>query len=223
MLAGYGHAMDRGAFPSSDVGLEPFGQAAMHSTTTIILVAILVVAATAAVMVATLHRKRQSLRLRKQFGPEYDRAVERLGGQSKAETELRQREARMAKLNIEPLTAEQAAKFSQAWKRVQGVFVDNPSGAVAQAEKLVQEVMTARGYPMGDFERRAADISVDHPTVVEAYRAAQVIAARDTRGEADTEELRKAFVHYRTLFSDLLEIQAIPVADGPRHSVAVHP
>jgi hypothetical protein len=194
----------------------------MNSTISLILIAILVLAAVAAVTFATLHRKRQSLRLKKQFGPEYDRAVERLGGQSKAEAELREREARIAKLNIAPLTADQAAKFSQAWKRVQGIFVDDPSGAVAQADKLVQEVMTARGYPMGDFERRASDISVDHPTVVEAYRAAQLIAGRDARGEADTEQLRKAFVHYRTLFAELLEIQATPVAVAPRDSVAVH-
>jgi hypothetical protein len=195
----------------------------MNTTTTIILVALLVLAAVAAVTFATLHRKWQSLRLKSQFGPEYDRTVERLGGQSQAEADLRKREARIAKLNIAPLTAEQAARFSQAWKRVQGIFVDNPSGAVAQADKLVQEVMTARGYPMGDFERRASDISVDHPTVVEAYRAAQIIAGRDARGEADTEQLRKAFVHYRTLFSELLEIQAVPVAEAPRNSVAVHP
>jgi|HubBroStandDraft_5_1064220.scaffolds.fasta_scaffold204204_2 hypothetical protein len=194
----------------------------MNSTISLILIAILVLAAVAAVTFATLHRKRQSLRLKKQFGPEYDRAVERLGGQSKAEAELREREARIAKLNIAPLTADQAAQFSQAWKRVQGIFVDDPSGAVAQADKLVQEVMTARGYPMGDFERRASDISVDHPTVVEAYRAAQLIAGRDARGEADTEQLRKAFVHYRTLFAELLEIQATPVAVAPRDSVAVH-
>ena len=194
----------------------------MITTTTIILVALLVLAAVAAVTFATLHRKRQSLRLKRQFGPEYDRTVERLGGQSQAEAELRKREARIAKLNIAPLTAEQAARFSQAWKRVQGIFVDNPSGAVAQADKLVQEVMTARGYPMGDFERRAADISVDHPTVVEAYRAAQIIAGQDARGKADTEQLRKAFVHYRTLFSELLEIQAIPAAEAARPSVAVH-
>ena len=195
----------------------------MNTTTTLILVALLVLAAVAAVTSVSLHRKKQSLRLKRQFGAEYDRTVARLGGQSRAETELREREARIAKLNITPLTADQAAKFSQAWKRVQGVFVDNPSGAVAQAGKLVQEVMMARGYPMGDFERRASDISVDHPTVVEAYRAAQLIAGRDTRGEADTEELRKAFVHYRTLFSDLLEIEASPVANASHHGIAVHP
>jgi hypothetical protein len=195
----------------------------MHTTTTIILAALLILAAVATVTFVTFLRKRQSLRLKKQFGPEYDRAVERLGGQSQAETDLRKREARIAKLKITPLTVDQAAKFSQAWKRVQGVFVDNPSGAVAQADKLVQEVMTARGYPMGDFERRASDISVDHPTVVESYRAAQAIAARDTRGEADTEELRKAIVHYRTLFSELLEITASSVAEAARHGIAVHP
>jgi hypothetical protein len=195
----------------------------MKTMTLIILVALLVLAAVAAITVSTLHRKRQSLRLKRQFGPEYDRAVVQLGGQSQAEAALRKRKARIAKLNIKPLTAEQAARFSQAWKRVQGLFVDNPRGAVAAADKLVQEVMTARGYPMGDFESRAADISVDHATVVEAYRAAQIIAVKDARGEADTEALRTAFVHYRTLFSELLEIQANPVAERPRHSVAVQP
>jgi hypothetical protein len=195
----------------------------MKTMTLIILVTLLVLAAVAAITVSTLHRKRRSLRLKRQFGPEYDRAVVQLGGQSQAEAALRKREARIAKLNIKPLTAEQAARFSQAWKRVQGLFVDNPRGAVAAADKLVQEVMTARGYPMGDFESRAADISVDHPTVVEAYRAAQIIAVKDARGEADTEALRTAFVHYRTLFSELLEIHANPVAERPRHSVAVQP
>src|ERR1700691_2716757 len=112
----------------------------MNTTTTVILVALLILAAVAAVTFVTLHRKRQSLRLKRQFGPEYDRAVERLGGQSQAEAELRKREARIAKLNIAPLTVDQAGRFSQAWRRVQGVFVDNPSGAVAQADKLVQEV-----------------------------------------------------------------------------------
>jgi len=190
-------------------------------TTTAVLAILLVLVAVAAVIWASIHRKRQSLRLQRRFGSEYSRTVEQLGGQARAEAELREREARVAKLTIIPLTAEAAARFSQAWNRLQGRFVDNPKGAVAEADKLVRDLMTARGYPMGEFERRASDISVDHPTVVDAYRAAQAIAIKDARGEADTEELRKAIVHYRTLFSELLESNATPVMESPRHSVAV--
>jgi hypothetical protein len=189
-------------------------------TSTIILAVVLILVAAAAIIAALVHRKRQSLRLKTRFGAEYERTVERAGGRSKAEAELRQREARVAKLDIRPLPAEEARRFSQAWSGLQGRFVDNPKGAVVQADKLVRELMTARGYPMGDFERRASDISVDHPGVVDAYRSAQVIAAKDARGEADTEELRKAIVHYRTLFADLLEVRADPVAEMPRSSVA---
>jgi hypothetical protein len=189
-------------------------------TTTIILAVLIVLVAVAAVIGASIHRKRQSLRLKTRFGAEYDRAVERVGSQSSAEAELRKREARVAKLKIRPLLVEEAERFRQAWNRLQGRFVDDPKGAVAEADKLVRELMTARGYPMADFERSASDISVDHPAVVEAYRAAQVIAVRDARGEADTEELRKAIVHYRTLFSELLEVHAVPAAERPMHSVA---
>jgi hypothetical protein len=132
-----------------------------------------------------------------------------LGSRTKAEEELRQRERRVEKLNIIPLTPDEAEKFSKAWEDLQRRFVDNPKGVVAQADQLVRELMSKRGYPMGDFERRAADISVDHPTVVQNYRAAVVIAAKDVRGEADTEDLRKAVVHYRALFSELLEIRPV--------------
>jgi hypothetical protein len=100
-----------------------------------------------------------------------------------------------------------AARFTQAWNALQSRFVDDPKGVVVQADQVVRELMLKRGYPMGDFERRAADISVDHPTVVETYRAAQAIAVRDQRGQADTEELRKAVVHYRALFDELLEVR----------------
>jgi len=188
---------------------------------TLILVTLLVLAAVAVVTWILMHRKRQSLRLQRRFGPEYNRTVQALGGQSQAEAELRQREARVAQLSITPLSATDAARFSQAWNRLQGRFVDAPRGAVAEADKLVRELMTKRGYPMADFERRASDISVDHPAVVESYRAAQVIAAKDARGEADTEELRKAIVHYRTLFSELLEVKGTPVTERTRNNVAV--
>ena len=152
-------------------------------------------------------QKKQSARLQQRLGSEYGRTVGELGGRTKAESELKAREKRVEHLTITPLVPAEAARFSQAWNALQARFVDNPKGVVVQADQLVRELMLKRGYPMGDFERRAADISVDHPTVVEHYRAAQTIAARDERGEADTEELRKAVVHYRVLFDEMLEVR----------------
>jgi hypothetical protein len=190
------------------------------STSAVILIVILAAAAVAAIIAFSVYRRRQSARLRTRFGGEYDRILQQLGNQSRAEAELKQREARVAKLTIRPLTQEQAARFSQAWSRVQGRFVDSPKGAVVEADKLVTELMTARGYPMSDFERRASDISVDHPDVVESYRSARVIAAKNARGEADTEELRKAVVHYRALFADLLEVPAPQVIERPQRRLA---
>jgi hypothetical protein len=151
-------------------------------------------------------RKRQSDRLVQRFGPEYGRAVDEMGSRSKAEAELRSRERRVEKLNIVPLAPAEAARFGQDWKALQGRFVDNPKGVLMEADQLVRDLMGKRGYPMGDFESRAADISVDHPSVVEHYRAAQAIALRDQRGEADTEEMRRGVVHYRALFDELLEV-----------------
>jgi hypothetical protein len=155
----------------------------------------------------SIYQKKQSRRLKERFGPEYGRSVDDLGSRTKAETELKAREKRVEHLTILPLTPSEASRFSQAWNDLQGRFVDNPKGAVVQADELVRELMLKRGYPMGDFEHRAADISVDHPEVVTHYRAAQAIAVRDKRGEADTEELRKAVVHYRALFDELLEVK----------------
>jgi hypothetical protein len=114
------------------------------------------------------------------------------------------------------------ARFGEAWNALQGRFVDNPTGVVAQADSLVRELMIKRGYPVGDFERRAADISVDHPAVVENYRAAQAIAVRGARGEADTEELRRAVVHYRVLFDDMLEVREAKPETLSAKQVAVH-
>jgi len=152
-------------------------------------------------------RRNQSDRLQQRFGPEYDRTVGELGGRTKAEAELKAREKRVEHLSITPLAPADAARFSHAWNALQGRFIDSPTGVVVQADELVRELMLKRGYPMADLDRRAADISVDHPAVVENYRAAQAIAARDERGEADTEELRKAVVHYRVLFDEMLEIR----------------
>ena len=168
-------------------------------------------------------KKKQSTRLQQRFGPEYTRTIDELGGRTKAEAELKAREKRVEDLTIAPLAPAEAARFSQAWNALQARFVDNPKGVVVQADQLVRELMLKRGYPMGDFERRAADISVDHPAVVEHYRAAQTIAVRDERGEADTEELRKAVVHYRVLFDEMLEVreakqEILPAGQMPLHA-----
>ncbi len=170
----------------------------------VVAVAVLVLIALAAWF---FYQKKQSQKLQQRFGPEYKRAIDQLGSRTKAESELKEREKRVERLHIVPLAPPEAARFSQAWKAVQSRFVDNPKNAVVEADKLVRELMQKRGYPVGDFERRAADISVDHPNVVENYRVAQAIAMRAERGGADTEELRKAVVHYRALFAELLEVQ----------------
>jgi hypothetical protein len=176
-------------------------------TSWIVLGTILVGALLVAAAWVLSQRKNRSLRLQQRFGPEYNRTVDEFGGRAKAESELKAREKRVEHLSITSLAPSEAARFSHAWNALQGRFVDNPKGVVVQAEQLVRELMLARGYPMGDFERRSADISVDHPAVVEAYRAAQAIAVRDQRGEANTEELRKAVVHFRALFDELLEVR----------------
>lgn len=143
-------------------------------------------------------------KLRGTFGPEYDRAVQERGSQSEAERELARREERVRALDIKPLSAEDQRRFSDSWRRVQARFVDDPAAAVGEADRLVSEVMQARGYPTSDFEQRAADVSVDHPGVVENYRTAHDLASRQEQGRASTEDLRKAMVHYRALFQDLL-------------------
>jgi hypothetical protein len=177
------------------------------------LAAILIAAVIAVILWAHAREKRkQSQRLQQRFGPEYARLVNEVGDPKKAEAELAARERRVERLNITALTSADASRFAQAWNGLQSRFVDDPKAAVAQADRLVYEVMTKRGYPMGDFERRAADISVDHPGVVANYRAARAIALRDERGQASTEELRKAVVHYRALFQELLAASPAPLS-----------
>jgi hypothetical protein len=179
----------------------------------IIVTGVLVVALVAVAAWFISRRRKQSQRLQERFGSEYGRAVDELGDRTKAESELRAREKRVEGLNITPLAQAEAAKFTLAWNTLQGRFVDNPKEVVLQADQLVRELMLKRGYPMADFERRAADISVDHPAVVENYRAAQAIAVRDQRAETNTEEFRKAVVHYRALFNELLEVR-VPTDEG---------
>ena len=153
-------------------------------------------------------RKRRSTRagLRKRFGPEYDRAVREHGSERKAEAKLTDREKRVEKLNIRDLNPMERERFSEQWKSVQSRFVDSPKGAVTEADDLVSSLMKTRGYPVSDFDQRAADISVDHPRVVENYRSAREIALRVGKDAANTEDLRTAMIHYRSLFEELVQI-----------------
>jgi hypothetical protein len=174
------------------------------STWVWIVIAVVVVVIIVAVVAAAASRKRRTQRLQEGFGPEYDRAVETTGNRKSAEQELQQRQERRETLNIRDLAPAARERYANEWREVQVRFVDNPGGAVREADTLVQNVMRERGYPTDDFEQRAADISVDHPHVVEHYRAAHGIWAANERGEATTEDLRQSLVHYRSLFDELL-------------------
>jgi hypothetical protein len=172
----------------------------------LVAVAILVIA----VLAWLYARKRRSTtaNLRKKFGPEYDRAVLLHGAGRKAESKLEDREKRVEKLNLRDLDPLEHERFSKQWASVQSRFVDSPKGTVAEADDLVSSLMKARGYPVSDFEQRAADISVDHPRVVENYRSAHEIALRVGKDAATTEDLRTAMIHYRSLFEELVQAPA---------------
>jgi hypothetical protein len=168
----------------------------------IIGLAVIVIAGIAAWL---FFRKRRTGKLRTKFGgAEYDRALKEDGSRRHAEAGLKERTERVENLNIRPLAAGDRARFVESWGRVQARFVDGPGGAVTEADQLLRDVMSTRGYPVSDFEQQAADISVDHPLVMENYRTAHAIAVRQTQGQANTEDLRQAMIHYRTLFEDLV-------------------
>jgi hypothetical protein len=172
----------------------------------LIAAGVVIIAGLIATAVSVSRRKRTA-RLQERFGPEYERTVLEAGEQKTAEKELAARERKRDKLNIVGLTPEALAKYANRWQMVQIAFVDNPSSAVGDADGLVTEVMRERGYPVDDFDQQAADISVDHPTVVENYRAAHSIHLSQQNGDVGTEAQRQAFVHYRVLFEKLLETQ----------------
>ena len=176
----------------------------MNQNQILALVVIVLVIVIAAIAWAAL-RKRRSAKLRERFGPEYDRVLQREGSERKAEGVLEFREKRREKFKIRPLAPSDRSSFAVRWNEVQARFVDDPRGAVTVADSLVTDVMQARGYPIGEFEQRAADLSVDHPVVVENYRKAHEIALRHSSGRASTEDLRQAMVYYRALFQELLD------------------
>ena len=171
----------------------------------VIVVAVVVIVVIAAWQALAARRTRG---LKEQFGPEYDRTAKSAGSRRKAEAELAARQERRDRLSIRPLGAETRARYARQWEAAQAQFVDSPQGAIATADGLVSALMTERGYPMDDFDQRAADVSVDHPEVVDNYRRAHSISERATRGEASTEDLRQALQHYRSLFEELLDDDA---------------
>jgi hypothetical protein len=190
-------------------------------TTVIIIVlvvaAVLVIAGAVAAFVIDQDKKRR--RVREDFGPEYHRELARTGDRGRAQKELEERQKRVASFDLKPLSAEDSRRFSDQWRSTQERFVDDPKSATRDADGLIQEVMETRGYPVSDFDQRAADISVDHPEIVQNYRSAHQISEANDRGEASTEDLRQAFVHYRSLFQDLLETEDAPVeAEATRPS-----
>jgi FtsZ-interacting cell division protein ZipA len=173
------------------------------STLSVIILVIGIVAMAA--ILFSIWRKERSKKLRSRFGPEYEEAVSEYGSRDKAEQSLVTRQKRMEKIPIQPLSATERDRFAEEWIRVQAMFVDDPAGAIHGADRLVCDAMRARGYPMTDFDRRAEDLSVDHPQVVKNYRAGHDIALRAERKEATTEDLRRGLVYYRDLFEELLE------------------
>ena len=181
-----------------------------------IIIAIVLAAAVVGVVAGAVFEQTRRRELRRTFGPEYDRAVAG-GNRRNAEAELRGRVRHRQSFETQPIEPELGERYRQAWTVLQTRFVDEPALVVREADTLVREVMARRGYPMDSFEQQAADISVDHPDVVEDYRAAHRIATASATGDANTEDLRQAMVHYRSLFQRLLaaDVAAQPQAGSP--------
>ncbi len=171
---------------------------------TMLLIVLVAIAVVVAIVAYAVTQRRRSEDLRARFGPEYDRTVKEREDRRKAEAELEARRARVDRLKIRDLDPREAAQYRDRWRRVQARFVDDPPGAVLDADALVEDAMAARGYPVADFEQQADDISVNHPGVVSDYRAAHATAEKQEHDGATTEELRTAMVHYRSLFEDLI-------------------
>ena len=174
----------------------------MDTTLLIVIVAVVAVLALGAWLYSS---KLRSDRLRSRFGPDYEHELQEKGSRRQAEAELAEREKRVEKLHIHPLEPAARDGFVERWTEVQARFVEDPPRALAFADDLIAEVMRARGYPVRDFEQRAGDISVDHPKVVEHYRTGHEIAVRHAKGDASTEDLRQAMIHYGALFDELVK------------------
>jgi hypothetical protein len=173
------------------------------STSAIAVIVVLAIAAVIAIALLVVNQR--SKRLRERFGPEYSRAVEETGSKTRAEAKLEKLEKRVGRFKIRPLEPAARADFLTAWHRIQARFVDDPKASLSEADALIQKLMAERGYPVVEFDQRAADISVDHPLVVEQYRAGHEISLRHAQGRATTEDMRQAMIHYRALFAELAD------------------
>jgi hypothetical protein len=182
----------------------------------IVLAIVAIVAIVVIAMVFVRKRRADSARIRERFGPEYARTVQEQGSERRAEAHLVNRTERVAKLSIRGLAPVERERFTTQWNGLQLRFVDSPKGAVAEADDLLVSLMQTRGYPMSDFDQRAADISVDYPVAVDNYRTAHAIAVRTRNGEVSTEDLRKAMIHYRALFDEMIR----PTTLGEQKDVA---
>jgi hypothetical protein len=169
-----------------------------------ILIAVVVVVVILAIVVAMAAQRRRRHHLQERFGPEYDRTLEGVDHRRDAERELRERESRHDQLELKPLSEASRQRYSQQWEELQRGFVDRPQIAVADADRLITDLMRERGYPVDDFDTRSDLVSVDHPDVVQHYRRAHGIAERTSEGDTSTEDLRQAVVSYRKLFEEML-------------------
>ena len=176
----------------------------LSNPTTLILI-VIVLLVLGALLYSAFTRVQRSRRLQDRFGPEYERIVRDAGDKQKAEAELESRLAHVESLNIRQLSAEEVIRFALEWQATQTEFVDEPLTSLQKADRLIREVMKARGYPVEDFEQRAADISVDYPELVADYRGMHMIAVKEAEDHVTTEEMRQAMVHGRALFENLVQ------------------
>lgn len=179
----------------------------MNTTTIIIVVAVIVIVGV--ILALIFSRRNRSKQLHEKFGSEYDHTIETMGSEKKAQTELNERQKHVETLDIHPLSVSQHDQYLADWTAVQSKFVDEPGQAINDADRLIMEVMQLRGYPVSDFEQRAADISVKYPALVTNYRGAREIANKNKEGQANTEELRQAMIYYRSLFDELLKTEPV--------------
>jgi uncharacterized protein YneF (UPF0154 family) len=184
------------------------------NSTYMAITVVLVLVIIGAILGLVLARRRRSERLHDQLGPEYDRTVQAMGGEKKAQTELEERRKHVEALDIRPLSLSERERYLADWTAVQSKFVDEPGQAIVDADRLIMQVMQTRAYPVSDFEQRAADISVNYPALVSNYRAAREFAVKNEQQQANTEELRQAMIHYRSLFEELLGTEPVVIKEN---------
>ena len=181
----------------------------MNPSYVTIIVVVVVLVIVGAILAPIFARRKRSQRFQNKFGPEYDRSVQTTGNEKKAQAELNERQKHVDALNIRPLSISEREHYQAEWTAIQAKFVDQPGQATVEADHLIQEVMKVRAYPISDFEQRAADISVNYPALVSNYRLAREIALKNEQHSANTDELRQAFIYYRSLFDELLKEEAV--------------